>query len=57
MRYISLVLALLTLLPAQAQKFSLPNRQQDLNYVAAQVPKLHANFFYQFDPASKPSTA
>lgn len=34
-----------------AQRFSTAARQQDLNYVANQVPKLHANFFFQLDPA------
>ena len=34
-----------------AQRFSTAVRQQDLNYVANQVPKLHANFFFQLDPA------
>jgi uncharacterized protein (TIGR03437 family) len=33
------------------QRFSTAVRQQDLNYVANQVPKLHANFFFQLDPA------
>ena len=26
-------------------------RQTDLNFIASQVPRLHANFFYQLDPA------
>jgi len=34
------------------QRFSTATRQQDLNYVASQVPKLHANFFFQLDPAT-----
>lgn len=34
-----------------AQRFSTAARQQDLNYVADQVPKLHANFFFQLDRA------
>jgi hypothetical protein len=34
-----------------AQRFSTAARQQDLNYVANQVPALHANFFFQLDPA------
>ena len=33
-----------------AQRFSTAARQQDLNYVANQVPALHANFFFQLDP-------
>jgi uncharacterized protein (TIGR03437 family) len=35
-----------------AQRFPTAVRQQDLNYVATQVPKLHANFFFQLDPAA-----
>lgn len=34
-----------------AQRFSTAARQQDLNYVANQVPTLHVNFFFQLDPA------
>lgn len=34
-----------------AQRFSTAARQLDLSYVANQVPKLHANFFFQLDPA------
>ena len=45
-----LALALLVLSSAEAQRISLTSRQQDLNYVANQVPKLHANFFFQLDP-------
>ena len=52
MRYVLLALALTALSPAQAQRFSVASRQQDLNYVSTQVPKLHANFFYQLDRAS-----
>ena len=53
MRCSPLALAFLALPVAQGQRFSVASRQQDLNYVATQVPKLHANFFYQLDPATR----
>jgi uncharacterized protein (TIGR03437 family) len=34
-----------------AQRISTAARQQDLDFVSSQVPKLHANFFFQLDPA------
>jgi uncharacterized protein (TIGR03437 family) len=34
-----------------AQRFTTAARQQDLDYVANQVPKLHPNFFFQLDQA------
>jgi hypothetical protein len=45
------VLALLLVSPARAQRFPVPVRQQDLDFVATQLPKLHANFFFQLDRA------
>jgi uncharacterized protein (TIGR03437 family) len=57
MRGIQWVLALSALCPAQAQQFPASVRQQDLNYVATQIPKLHANFFYQLDPAAYQAAA
>ncbi|HEY1342277.1 MAG TPA: hypothetical protein VGF59_32435 [Bryobacteraceae bacterium] len=48
MRLLVVALALWTLPRVQAQQaLSLASRQQDLDYVSAQVPTLHANFFYQ----------
>jgi uncharacterized protein (TIGR03437 family) len=34
-----------------AQRFSTAARKADLDFVASQVPALHANFFYQLDPS------
>ncbi len=34
-----------------AQRFSTAVRKADLDFVANQVPALHANFFYQLDPS------
>jgi len=45
------VITLLCAASLSAQRFSTAVRQQDLNYVANQVPALHANFFFQLDPA------
>jgi len=50
MRYASLILALVALSPAHAQRFSAAIRQQDLDFVAGQIPKLHVSFFFQLDP-------
>ena len=47
-------LCLVTVLYAaslSAQRISTAARQADLTYVANQVPALHANFFFQLDPA------
>ena len=44
-----LVLAFLGLFPSQAQNLPVASRQQDLDYVATQIPRLHPNFFYQLD--------
>jgi hypothetical protein len=46
------LVAMLFAASLSAQHFSTAARQQDLNYVANQVPKLHANFFFQLDPAT-----
>lgn len=43
--------ALLFVAPVCGQQFSTATRQLDLNYVANQLPKLHANFYFQLDPA------
>src|ERR1035441_8278831 len=47
-----LVLAFLGLFPSQAQNLPVASRQQDLDYVATQIPRLHPNFFYQLDPSA-----
>ncbi len=48
---VSFVVTLLFAAALPAQQFSTAARQQDLDFVANQVPKLHANFFFQLDPA------
>jgi uncharacterized protein (TIGR03437 family) len=50
-RWLGLVIAVTTAPLSAQQGFSSAQRQQDLSYVATQVPKLHANFFFQLDPA------
>ncbi len=47
----ALLLALLTV-ASNAAGASADGRQADLDFVANQVPPLHANFFYQLDPAA-----
>jgi uncharacterized protein (TIGR03437 family) len=42
--------ALLVLAGLNAYGSDVAGRQADLDFVANQVPKLHANFFYQLDP-------
>src|SRR5579862_9203495 len=50
------MLALLLLLVVSAAEAwpqpSTAARNQDLDYVANQLPKLHANFYFQLDPAT-----
>jgi uncharacterized protein (TIGR03437 family) len=49
----SIGLALLCLaVPVHAQRFSTAQRQADLDFIATRVPQLHANFFFQLDPAA-----
>ncbi len=51
MRSLFFALSLLMASSSFAQRFPVGARQQDLNYVATQLPKLHANFFFQLQPA------
>src|SRR3954469_21194509 len=37
--------------PISGQSLSATARQQDLDFVTIQLPKLHPNFFFQLDPA------
>src|SRR5260370_5652347 len=53
----ALVLAFLALFPARAQNLPVASRQQDLDYVATQIPRLHPNFFYQLDRGAFQSAA
>lgn len=51
MRPFVLLLTLLMASSSFAQRFSVAARQQDLNYVATELPKLHANLFFQLSRA------
>jgi uncharacterized protein (TIGR03437 family) len=51
MRATVLLLAMLCAPLLDAQQVSTARRQQDLDFIANQLPRLHANFFFQLDPA------
>ena len=51
MRRLMQILLLWSTSVAWAQS-SMAARSQDLDWVANQLPKLHANFFFQLDPAA-----